>query len=612
MTAELPISYGALIREAFIEPIRSVLIVDDQYPTVDEILGAASASVDADGALLVKTAKAWARDPEAVGRVLGEFRQPDGPYLLDVHDGSQPPEKQDLAEVHRLQQTDLLVLDYELETGPNVGKAALAIARGALTNRHFNLILVHTEKELDAVFGHFALGLLQPCSSLIEDTAEATNDLADEVEAILETKADALRDRFDVPQYLDARRSANAFRRLIKGEAPWGDLSSFLENEDLHRKHWRALFQELLSTFEADNEDRFSSDDIGLRDWSAGEPFWIRCDQGFIAFKRKSKEPLLPVLLEALEAWKPLPSRLVLTKLRAEMNKRGVEVQDDALGDRQVGAAWYHGVLSANSQDAAVTVERIARNHAEQLLDHIVPEVGAYAARIAALDADAVPLNAVKERFEIDLRDDKELMKARMGHNAFKGSKPVRSSHLELGHIFRIDDKFWMCVTPACDMFPGRERGIERRPDNVGGYKKFNALALEAAKEATALNDPAQGGFLFANIAAVQGGETTPVAFSVVDSPAASPAAVSMYAENDGRLAGDTSEVMVRFVASNAAADDDGQAAEPTLVRKSATVCGHLRYEYALEVQARLNRSLGRIGLEYEKAELEIPVEGSD
>ena len=34
--------YSTFIQEAFIEPIRSVLIVDDDYPTYDEILKTAN------------------------------------------------------------------------------------------------------------------------------------------------------------------------------------------------------------------------------------------------------------------------------------------------------------------------------------------------------------------------------------------------------------------------------------------------------------------------------------------------------------------------------------------------------------------------------------------
>ncbi|MCY0148831.1 hypothetical protein OEG84_14260 [Hoeflea sp. G2-23] len=33
-----PASFSDLVREAFIDPLRSVLIVDDQYPTWEEIL----------------------------------------------------------------------------------------------------------------------------------------------------------------------------------------------------------------------------------------------------------------------------------------------------------------------------------------------------------------------------------------------------------------------------------------------------------------------------------------------------------------------------------------------------------------------------------------------
>ena len=38
MEAELVSSYGRFIQEAFISPIRSVLIIHDEYPTIEKII----------------------------------------------------------------------------------------------------------------------------------------------------------------------------------------------------------------------------------------------------------------------------------------------------------------------------------------------------------------------------------------------------------------------------------------------------------------------------------------------------------------------------------------------------------------------------------------------
>jgi hypothetical protein len=70
---------------------------------------------------------------------------------------------------------------------------------------------------------------------------------------------------------------------------------------------------------------------------------WIRSRSAFIAFTNKRNDiNILNELLKALVAWSPKPSRLFLTKLRAEIEESGVVAEDAALGNNFVLARWYH------------------------------------------------------------------------------------------------------------------------------------------------------------------------------------------------------------------------------------------------------------------------------
>ena len=157
--------YEELVVEAFIRPIRSVVIVDDDYPTFHEIL------LEDDQRTEQHRSKMWHRDRESrskVRRVIDEFRRPDAPYILDIHDGSSPSEETDERQVHRLQQTDLLILDYQLDKSKvSDGAAAIRIAAETLINKHFNLVLVHTQEPLDRVFHEFLVGFMTPLFSTI-------------------------------------------------------------------------------------------------------------------------------------------------------------------------------------------------------------------------------------------------------------------------------------------------------------------------------------------------------------------------------------------------------------------------------------------------------------
>jgi len=78
--------YGQFIHQAFIKPIRSVLIVDDDYPTLEEVLGNQSIILN-DGERPASD-KSWYRQPEPIRTVLNGLRTPGRPLILDIHDGA--------------------------------------------------------------------------------------------------------------------------------------------------------------------------------------------------------------------------------------------------------------------------------------------------------------------------------------------------------------------------------------------------------------------------------------------------------------------------------------------------------------------------------------------
>lgn len=584
--------YNELIGEAFIDPIRSVLIVDDDYPTMHEIL------LEPEEREKRFSHKDWNRTPkdrQKVQKVIEEFRRPTSPYLLDVHDGTSPSEDTDERQVHTLHQTDLLILDYQLDKSKEGdGSKAVRIAREALANKHFNLILVHTQEELERVFHNFVIGLNIPRFNL------APSDVSVDVQTFLDEWEDELIAAVGDAQYswTTAKKNASdgALNQAIQsGKAPWGDVRALLSRELNKRGEWLAAVKHALHIFEDSQKERFSDVELGAAYWGDGEIKFIRASRGFIAFKSKNDgEELLPAVRRALIAWNPRPPRLMLTKLRAEMNERGIEVQDDALGEPDVGAMWYRRVLEADEQNLDWIVNSTVRNHAEQLLDRLLPQVSAFAKRIRTVDSNRKPLEAVKDHFGIDLNDPAAVMKAKMGHNAFVGSKSPKSPHLELGHILRIADDYWLCLTPACDMVPKVHRG--RPSDRMDGMKRFTALKLVKKSHKDAILAANRGGHVFANLLN-KDGSSERLAFAATVDPGASPAWMMMYVQNDGYLAQNTNPPLctVTYVSP----PKSKRTKTLQMRHTEAVVCGMLRYEYALEVQSRFITSQSRIGLDF-------------
>lgn len=595
--------YHELIGEAFIDPIRSVLIVDDDYPTMHEIL------LEPEEQEKKFSHKDWRRsktDRQKVQKVIEEFRRPTSPYLLDIHDGTSPSEETDELQVHMLHQTDLLVLDYQLDkTKQGDGTKAVRIAREALCNKHFNLILVHTQEELDRVFNNFVIGLNKP--RFLNETLEVSNDL----QKFLDQDEDSLLAAVQDTQYAWTTSKKNSNDRALKraiqtGDVPWGDVNKILSKGLRDRGEWLTAVKHALQIFEETEKDRFSETDLGANYWGNQEVKFIRASRGFVAFKSKNDgEELLPAIRRALIEWNPRPPRLMLTKLRAEMNERGIEVQDDALGEPHVGAMWYKRVLEADDQDFDWIVSSTVRNHAEQLLDRLLPNVSEFAKRITTIDRKRQPLEAVKHHFDLDLSDPTILTKARMGHNAFVGSKSAKSPHLELGHILKIANDYWLCLTPACDMVPKVHRG--RPSDRMEGIKRFTALKLLQKPDKDAIADANRGGHVFANLMK-KDGSSERIAFSATPQLGASPAWMMMYVGNDGYL---PQEVNPPTCTVSYVSPPKSKKTKSLQMRHAeAVICGMLRYEYALEVQSRFIASQSRIGLDFVSDENGIDLNG--
>ncbi len=90
--------YSSFVKEAFISPVRSVMVIDDEYPTMDKLL---SSQLEHYNPV----------DIERLRNVINVCRNPMNNWMLDVHDG----DFTDKGIADHLHHSDLLILDYHLE-----------------------------------------------------------------------------------------------------------------------------------------------------------------------------------------------------------------------------------------------------------------------------------------------------------------------------------------------------------------------------------------------------------------------------------------------------------------------------------------------------------------
>jgi len=622
--------YRAFIKESLISPIRSVLIVDDDYPTIDELLGNAvarkraeggnpvliadaaadyraaaagaepaepigepvaeaspAASANAEGAAIPGRTKEWETSPELMQAVIDHFRSL--LLLVDVHDGSDIEAGTAKLVDRHLHQSDLLILDYHLDQ-TDTGDKAIEIARAVATNDHFNMVVVNTRHRLSQVFEDMVLGLLPPLECFEDERRDQGEAAVGKIEDDNPEAADRIRAAIGSKQFTYiVKHGPPSFRDAIQGKGIFSDFKAECERATIPARDHRFVLVWALAEFQSANRGRMGAGhEVGPLDWNEEEPYWIRSDRLFMAFSEKKKvtEPL-EILLDALCCWAPPPSRLILAKFRAEMEAKGVSGETKAIGDKLATAHWYLALLKAEDAGRRTLIEDNISRHAEQLVDDIAQNVHAFADNLSTADrgvGEAEYTKRVAERFAAGV-EDIETRNASFAANAVACSKSPRGWHLRTGHVFEMDGSFWVCLTPICDMVPGQKRAGHR--GEVGHRKPFMAVKLHPIRPANYETvDVNSNNYLFLKIG---GGVKV---FSLLENAGAEeqPHWYMFYAEENGQI--DPKEP---FPLSRLRDTGAGLAVE----QLEAKLVSELRYEYAINLMQKLGASLTRVGLDF-------------
>ena len=586
--------YANFVAEAYIEPIRSVVIIDDDYPTYDEVL---SAEVKDDA---VRETKAWRNNPERIRKVIRRFRERTPPLLVDIHDGRNVDAEREVALASHLHQSDLLVLDYELDPArKNDGTAAIGILRQLIANDHFNLVVVYTAHDLDHVFYDVLTGLAG-ISDEVRPTpvdADAAQELVDRTDERIEGFRKRILASMHREAYFECRRSpAKAVGNMLRGKPPYAEFKAICDEAEWNPGERKNIFRYVLS----DVQDRLSGQmqpgSQARLEWSSDAPNWIQSDSIFIAFSNKGHgDDLIGELKHALNAWNPEPSRLLLGKLRADVHEHGVSAQTPVLTSKRAFALWYLRLLRAEENIHHQYVAEVVARHSDQALSIILPKVEDFAQRLIQAERSITEdyVGLCRKRFRVDLSKAPVEVEALLEHNAFVCARTPGGRHLTTGHIFELFDRFWICLSPACDLVPSQVGKAQL--DALGQWLPFMAVRLHCVATKTWQKDRdgiTSGRYVFVRR---DGGGID--CFSFCEHVNSTPEWRLFHAENVGIfVADDDANDCLQFAASSTIAGDAGQLEQR---HGSAQIVGQLRYEYALNLLHRLGGSLTRIGLDF-------------
>jgi hypothetical protein len=582
--------YDVFIKEAFIEPIRSVLIVDDDYPTFAEILDRQSHANDPTNGEEKPSNKRWRKDPDDIKKVVESFRASGRPLLVDIHDGENVGLGEEKKVAAHLHQSDLLVLDFQLDGSNGDGTKAIDIARSVMNNNHFNLVVVHTAAELGKAFPDMLLGLMssteRPPNEDGLNGAQAIIEAAELDIANIDI-AERIRQSFSMEQYFAARQSTRtALSAAQQGKPPFAAFKALCDELEWRGGAISKIFSWAQYDFEVQNKPRMNPNVDPSLTWSLSDQ-WIRSKSAFIAFTNKSNDiKILDQLLQALVAWSPKPSRLFLTRLRAEVEEYGVAAEDAALGNNYVLARWYRQLLDGSKLDRRTLIGESVARHTEQLMDFVRPRVEEFAGRLVERDSKGKlkGLDLVKWHFRVNLGDVREASIANRDHNVFACSKKPEGWHIETGHIFQIEDDYWICLSPLCDLVPGQKASGHFK--EVAKQIPFFAVKLRLLSEGqvSALNDIQSNRYVFLEL----NGEVKTFCINDPGQPSSAPHWFPLYAANLGVFEKDMTVKIAKIEMGSA-----------KLVTRSykAQVVGQLRYEYAINLMQWLGSNFTRVGL---------------
>lgn len=611
-------TYRDLIEEAFIQPIRSVIVVDDEFPTLDGLL---EETPDTAPPPLKPI------DRKRVREIIRFCHQDVRRWMVEVHDGL--PESQNTTS--HLTQADLMILDFHLDKErPSDPTKAIDILRRLDDNDYFNLVIVYTKGDEEAggdiarVVREIAIGLCAEDERLIYDGKgfeKAVGDLKeweDDDENIKQKLLDAIDDwtflriRTSAPGDIDWTRVCDLpemqeLKRLVDG-AP-KSISSKLKSFAKWAAHER---QRTLRTKMASKDCKAVS--VGP-DPRTGMN-WIRTDRLFVTVASKTHEAstLPQMLLAALEDWDPEPHRLLMCKMRAVLDERGVLAEEEVLGNQCLQMGWLKEYLCEDANNRAWTIHNAITRHWEGLGDAIREEIMKFAGRLGQLLTAYDPGDLIS-RWYLSL-DPAEVS----SHiNRYACSKLVRGRHLAIGQVLRISgsrkgDQYWLCLTPACDLEPNRLRS--GWPDRLGSHMPFIAVELYRANRQEALSRAHGGNHLFLEI------DEQVSVFSFTPSPKTgssgehdakpSPKWEQMFAADQGIFNGaDGRELTILRAAEVAGMDEREPGKRQLMLSKcSASVVAQLRYEYALNLLHRLGTTLSRVGLDFVPMSKLFPANG--
>jgi len=520
------------IREAYIDPLRSALMIDDRFPKYED-LAAARKQLPTDAT----PAGQRDFDLENAIKLLGECRQRN--LTCDIEN---VVNNTTVAKMDHIGKSDLIILDYHLDpTAASSPDKALSILRKLAVTPNANLVIVYTlQNPLDdvrrTVAANFRGKLAMPLPNLSDDEQSFIQEWQPELTGEL-TDAYMRGDN----ERLMGPLSASLRQELQTAAVHPGKFKAILES---------VIEEDITKQFRISHDGSLPSGERILQMSAYGsEHKWISFQNVFVVFiSKQENKNVFEALEAALLDWQPLPMRLMLAHIRNTLEAGGFQYEQDILTNVERLTGWFFHALSGHEPSDKRLEQLWSRllygmqhqmtkdvaKFGDTLLQHSLQQLG---------NSDQMASTEWRKKC-LDLA--KELAGAKKGTadtkifhalNTFLCSEGYKGAHISTGTVCRevsaegqpIDNGQWfLCVSPDCEMVPRPPKDEMSWTHDIDPALAVTILRLEKVQFSAPLKKAEDGKHVFINVDGVE------MAFAAIRHDTGHPRSEVLFVQNRG------------------------------------------------------------------------------
>ena len=574
-----------LIREVYTRPLRSALMIDDKFPTYQELVAGRSAAPNE------------SYDYEGATKLMAECRNRN--LLCDIQN---KVEAVPAAQIEHLGKSDLVVLDYHLDpsaaTDPE--KAIQVLDRLAKSD-HANLVIVYTLEPIDKALRTVA-ARFKGATDLGQ--APALTEAQDEFLQFWEPKpSEELLDAYlrDERNSLLNPTISSLGKELTDAGFSRTDAVYYLC--DALERYLRAQFLPETARPKEEVKLEMSATTSTCK--------WVSVGNVFVVFvsKQEGPETVFPKLEEALLDWNPLPMQLMLAHVRNSFEAGGFVFEQQILSDPARLTGWFYHALTGDDPVLDQRLKQLWTRLLEGLRIQLTRDVSAFGSRVLQHSIASLGNSQAADWQTKSLALAKQLAGAKAGAadsatvlhalNSFLCSEQYTGGHVKTGTICQVieadgnvlnKEEWVLCASPACEMVPRTPRGAGAWVHDLDPIMAVTVLRLSSQPFATPLKKAEEGKHIFLQVA----GEP-PRSFEVLDAKSSQPRSEGIFVMNRGQT--NDVDVLDGYVVRKLEAADGSTSVKTVPVKLKAV--GQLRPSYADRFLHQLGQHSSRIGVDF-------------